>query len=239
MYEFGVTVVTPDQITQSTPRYTITPTMTGEWGPNPFTGYSIPIPNDTAIPPGSDGHLTIADPQSGMVFGLWQAKKTNIGWTASWGGIAPITGDGIDVVGGATASGISRYAAVITPESLSSAMSSGTGLGHALFASSSFAGGDFVPPARSSDGKSIIPQGTRLQLNPNIDVDSISGITPGERVIAKTLQTHGMYIGDSGGASLAFLFRYQGNKTDYVKFGFAWDYYDLGRIPWEQLRVVV
>ncbi len=89
-----------------------------------------------------------------------------------------------------------------------------------------------------------IPEGYRIQLDPSIDVDAIPGITPGEKVIAKTLQTYGAYVGDQGGARMAFIFEaVPGAISDnpaavWEDAGFAWDYYDMQNIPWSQLRVL-
>jgi hypothetical protein len=107
-----------------------------------------------------------------------------------------------------------------------------------------------VAPATKSDGTNIagvatpMPEGYRIQLDPSINVEAIPGITPGEKVIAKTLQTYGAYVGDQGGARLAFMFEAvpDANATNpgavWTNAGFAWDYYDMKNIPWTQLRVL-
>ena len=248
--DYGVTMVPASAVTALTPRYRVT--LTEKWGSNPFGSTTIPIPTGTPIPPGSDGHIAVQDPISGQVFGLWQAKynsKTDT-WSASWGGMTPINGNGIDTAGSATATGISRYAGVVGSYEFGLAIAANGRLNHALFISSDIAGSSFVPPAIKSDGVNQagvalpIPEGSRIQLDPTVNVDAIPGITPAEKVIAKTLQTYGAYVGDRGGARMAFIFRMISGSTptnpgsEWTNAGLAWDYFDMAHIPWAKLRVL-
>ena len=252
MYNYGVTIVPASAITTSTPRYSVKLTKTGAWGKSPFGSFTVPLPKGTRVPPGSDGHVVVLDPVSGQAFGIWQAKynkRTNT-WSGSWGGRTPINGNGIDQAGSATAAGISRAAGVVTAAELTAAIAANTGVNHALVFSTDIAGPGFVGPAIKSDGKNIaavatpIPEGYRIQLDPSINIDAIPNITPGEKVIAKTLQTHGAYVVDQGGARMAFTFETVPDATAtnpgavYTKAGFTWDYYDMTNIPWTQLRVL-
>lgn len=250
LYQYSVALVSGSTVTSSTPRYDIT--FTQPWGSDPFAGFSIPIPRGTPIPAGSDAPLAVQDPLTGQVFGLWQAKYNSTAdtWTASWGGMTPIGGDGIDTSGSATATNISRYAGVVTGAEFTAAIAANTGLSHALVFSTDIAGATFVGPATKSDGLNAgnvalpIPEGYRVQLDPSINVDAIAGMTPGERVIAKTLQTYGAYVIDRGGARMAFNFELQPDATStnpgkaYTDAGFGWDYFDMARIPWSNLRVL-
>ena len=250
LVEFGVTLVPESAITGSTPRYNVT--FTEPWGPNPFGSNKVPIPLGTMVPPGSDGQIAVLDPTTGMAYGIWQAKynsATNT-WSGSWGGMAPLNGNGIDQSGSATATGIDRYAGVVTAAEFATAEANDTGLNHALVFSSDIAGPGFVSPAISSDGSNIaavvtpIPEGYRIQLDPSINVDAIPGITPGEKVIAKTLQTYGAYVVDQGGAAMAFAFQVVPGATSsnpgqvWVNAGFTWDYFDMSHIPWNDIRVL-
>jgi len=251
LYQYSVTLVSGSSVTRRTPRYTVK--LTANWGPNPFGSNTVPIPKGTRIPPGSDGQIAIMDPTTGKAFSIWQAKynsKTNT-WSGSWGGMAPISGNGIDTSGSGTGAGISRYAGVVTAAEFSAAIAANTGLSHALVVSSNIAGPGFVGPATKSDGTNIagvatpIPEGYRIQLDPAIDVDAIPGITPAERVIAKTLQTYGAYVVDQGDATLAFVFQMEPDATStsnpgavWTSAGLTWDYYDMADIPWTQLRVI-
>jgi hypothetical protein len=250
LYDYGVTLIPGSAIDSSTPRYDVT--FTEPWGSDPLGTHTVPIPAGTTVAPGSDGHLTVLDPTTGKAYGLWQAKydsSTN-SWSASWGGITDLNGNGVDQSGSATGSAIARYAGVITASEFSRAIAANTGLDHALFISTDIAGSAFTSPAAKSDGSNIagvavpIPEGTRIQLDPSINVDAIAGISPAEKVIAKTLQTYGAYVGDQGGARMAFIFEeVPGASSDnpatvWRSAGLAWDYYDMTSIPWSQLRVL-
>ena len=250
LYHYGVTLVPASAITTSTPRYDVR--FTKAWGSDPFGTTTVALPRGTRVPPGSDGHVAVMDPTTGMAYGIWQAKydPATDTWSGSWGGSTPINGNGVDTSGSATAAGISRYAGVVTASELQTAIAANTGLNHALVFSSDIAGPGFVGPAIKSDGANLagvatpIPQGYRIQLDPSINVDAIPNITPGEKVIAKTLQTHGAYVIDQGGARMAFAFETVPDATStnpgavYTQAGFAWDYYDMNHIPWSQLRVI-
>lgn len=248
----GTTLISAAAVGSATPRYDIR--FTERWGPDPFGEHTVPIPRGTVVPhyEGGDGHLAIQDPVSGQVFGLWQAmydRETDT-WTASWGGMSPIDGDGVDTSGSATATNLSRYAGVVGAAEMTAAIAANSGLNHALVFATDIAGPGFVAPATKSDGANSarvatpIPEGYRVQLDPAIDVDAIEGITPGEKVIAKTLQSHGAYVADKGSARMAFAFEAVPGATDshpgavWEAAGFSWDYFDMPNIPWSQLRVL-
>ncbi len=251
LYDYGVTIVPAAAINESTPRYDVVFSNVPGWGADPFAGYTVPIPTGTTIPPGSDGHLVSIDRDNNIVFGLWQAAYDNDTdtWSASWGGLAPLRANGIDTNGTATATGLSRLAGVVGTAEFAAAISANTGLSHALFITSNITSASFVFPAVKSDGTNTggvatpIPQGTRLYLDPSVDIDTISGISDGEKVIAKTLQTYGAYVGDKsdnvGAAVLGVVFEYAGGTSPgapYVAAGLMWDYYDMTHIPWASLR---
>lgn len=251
LYQYAVTIVHANQITSSTPRYDVK--FTEKWGADPFGTRTVGMPKGTRVPPGSDGHVVVMDEASNTVYGFWQAKYTSStdSWSSSWGGMTSMSGNGIDAVGGsATATGISRAAGVITTSEFAAAVAANTGVNHALVFSSDIAGIDFVGPAIKSDGQNKagvatpMPEGYRIQLDPSIDVDAIVGITAAEKVIAKTLQTYGAYLVDQGGARMAFAFEMASDATAntpgavYTQAGLAWDYYEMGKIPWSSLRVL-
>lgn len=247
LYEYGVTLV---QATASTPRYDVT--FTEPWGNDPMGSYTVAIPLGLNLPGGSDRQIAILDPTTGKAYGLWRASYDSAtdSWTAAWGGITDLNGNGVDTSGSATGTNIARYAGVITTAEFGAAVAANTGVNHALFISSDLASSLFTGPATKSDGTNIagvstpIPEGTRIQLDPSIDVDAIPGISAAEKVIAKTLQTYGAYVGDQGGARMAFIFEVAPDATStnpgavYSSAGLEWDYYDMTDIPWSKLRVL-
>jgi len=246
LHDYGVTLIGPAGVTGTTPRYAVE--MTAGWG-DPFAPSTMPIPDGTIAPsltttygdPG-DGHLAVADPTTNKVFSLWQAKKTSGRWQASYGGLATLDGDGREIAGSSTATNLSRYGAVIRASEIQAGE-----INHALFVSSDICSGSFRYPASKSDGNNAggvatpIPQGSRIQLDPTINIDAISGITNAEKTIARALQTYGAYVGDKGGARLGFIFEYQTDAnpgTIYAEAGLTYDYFDMTHIPWGSLRVL-
>ncbi|USN96735.1 MAG: hypothetical protein H6797_00855 [Candidatus Nomurabacteria bacterium] len=254
VWDFADTIILPNQIDENTPRYTFTLLNYPDWGANPFDGYTIPVPLGTQIPPGSDGHLCVMDPTTGKVFSFWQTvyDQNTDSWSASWGGIADLNGDGRDYEGGATATNISRVAGVVLDNEVLARE-----IPHALFAASGSSGPDFRYPAQKSDGVNMagvdnpVPQGIRVQLDPTINLAAIVGITPGELAVGRAMQKYGVYIleqsggGPGFGCQLRFLWGdgYSGNYLEtplvYRQAGFQWDYFDMSHIPWAgNLRVL-
>jgi len=50
------------------------------------------------------------------------------------------------------------------------------------------------------DDPTVPPEGLRLRIKPSVQLDTL-GLHPQALVIAKALQTYGMYLGDSGGST--------------------------------------
>lgn len=251
--EFGTTLVGPAGITPSTPQHDIVFSQVPAWGPDPFS-MTMPIPAGTKIPTGSDGQVSVADPGRGQVFSIWQANSSTTPWHASWGAQVPLYGDGLESSvasqGSSTGSRLSRFSSVVRASEMTAAVAAGyAAIPHALFFSTDVASAAVRYPARVGDGANgagvatPIPEGARVQLDPSINVDGITGITTWERIIAKTLQKYGAYCGDNGGARMAFIFEHLGTTSGenqaYVDvYSGIFDYYDMTHIPWSSLRVL-
>jgi hypothetical protein len=235
--DFAVTLIGPEGIDESTPRFPVG--FLQDWGLDPFGDEEMPIPDGTPVAPGSDGHLAVADPVSGQVFNLWMAERGSRGWNAGWGAMTPLDGDGRELNGSSTGAGIARFAAVVRADEIAAGK-----IPHALFFSTNMAAPDEVRyPATKTDGSNMdgvgspVPEGARVQLDPTLDLDSLD-LGEGERIVAEALQTYGAFVGDNGGARMAFLFEYAPGSSVYEEAGLVGDYVDLGAIPWDRLRVL-
>lgn len=239
--DFGVTLVGLDAIRADTPRFPVR-TTADFCRDNPIRS-AIPVPAGTAIAPGSDGHLAIADPQSRTVFNLWVAKPDGDAYSAGCGTAVPFDGDGRETTGGSsTGSAIARFAAVGRIDEVGAGV-----IPHALFFSTDMAKEhEFRFPAAKTDGANNahvatpIPEGARVQLDPTLDIDAL-GLTPAEATIARALQTYGAYVGDNGGARIALLFEYGPDSPVYRRArldGGAGGFAPLEKIPWNRLRVL-
>lgn len=232
--DFGVTLVGPEEIADDTPRFSIDPS---QYGP---VLSDVPIPADTEIAPGSDGHLAVADPRSGKVFNFWIARKDGDGWSAAGGASTDLDGDGRETSGGtSTGSNIARFAAVVRISEIEQGV-----IPHALFFSTDMAkAGECRYPAAKTDGSNDaglanpIPEGARIQLDPAVDVAALDA-TPAVKMIAEALQTYGAYVGDNGGARVAFLFEYGPDSPVYERAGLSGGFAAVDGIPWDQVRVL-
>jgi len=162
---------------------------------------NVPIPDNAVPDPEEDGHLCIIDNETLIEYDFWQAEKTPAGWTANWGNMISLNSDGIFTDNwGARASGFALALGLIFPHEIAQGS-----INHALAYSTDDmyvkAGGP-VRPATTSDGYSTdplaIPEGTRLQLDPSIDIDSLA-LSDAGHIIATAMQEYGMILSDLGG----------------------------------------
>lgn len=235
LYEYGVPVY---EAVQSTPRSPVD--CLQDWGRCPLESEPVPIPTSARPSPGSDGAMVVLDSSTGTSYDFWQAERQpDGGWTTSWGGVVDTSGDGHTPGAGQTGAGVPRLAGIVRVSEVKQGV-----IPHALVFSTDNACVDvFRYPATKTDGHSerddCIPQGARIQLDPDIDVDAIEDITPGERMVARALQTYGAYAIDNGGARMAFIFENPSGEQDpYPDAGFTYDYYRLSLVPWDGLRVL-
>lgn len=241
VYEFGIPIYQADE---NTPLVEIT--CAEQWGKCPFPA-KVPIPAGARPAPGSDGAMVVVDASTDTAYEFWRAKQVDTGrWVTSWGAVTEhlSESDG-QVRGHATASAMSRLGGVIREREIAAGH-----IDHALSASSILAcRSRFRPPALKTDGTNTnpdcIPEGTRLQLDPSIDVDAIPGITDAERIVARALQTYGVYIVDTGGSALTLSFELPTGTDDakkvpetYRSAGIAWDYFDFLHLPWSRMQVL-
>lgn len=176
-----------------------------------FVVHDVPIPED-ALPDASialrpeinaDAHLCLVDMERGLEWDFCWMAKTEERWFAGWGCMFNIKGPGhlSNYQGSARASGFALTAGLIFRDEIEAGR-----IEHALALALSPAGaGHVFPPGTSSDGHNEpdepewgIPEGARVQLDPELDVDSLD-LFPEARTIARAMQKYGMYVCDNSG----------------------------------------
>ena len=139
----------------------------------------------------------------------------------------------------ARGSGFALLAGMVMPRELRRGR-----IDHALLMSYPYtrAGGP-VSPATESDGRtrgrSAIPEGARLQLDPSLDLDAL-GLRGYERTIARALQVYGAYIGDTNGNGVSvYALRLQSTTANpYGSLVPDEIYPPLDGIPLDRMRVL-
>ena len=232
LYEFGVPIWDADA---STPRYDVK--CLEPWGTCGLEEQPVPLPDEAfATDVTDDGAMVVIDSSTRTSYEFYDGQKLDGTWQAGWGDAVDIDGDG---TGGATGAGISRLAGVIRASEIAARV-----IDHALvFSTNNACAKVYRYPATKTDGTSTrsdcIPEGARIQLDPDIDLDKITDFTPAEKAVARALQTYGAYAIDNGGANMAFIFEVPSGEEDpYQNAGLAWDYYGMDRVPWRSLRVL-
>ncbi len=235
LVEFAIPIY---PVNAETPTHRVS--CTAEWGICPFAGWPVPIPEGASPHPGSDGAMVTLDESAGTSFEFWRAELRDGRWSASWGAVNSARGSGWG--GEATGSGASRLAGVIRLSEIQAGV-----IPHALALQSSSACEAFRAPALKSDGRNpgpdCIPQGARLQLDPDIDLAALD-LSPGERAVATAMQQYGGYLMDVADTPLSVSFELDRTAAPgvlgavYQKAGFRWDYDAMEHVPWAQLRVL-
>jgi hypothetical protein len=207
--------------------------------PMPSQLQGVPIPAGAQPDPALDAHMTIIDLTAGCEYDLYGAHLADDGWHAVWANSTRIDGSGVYPAGlGAKASGFASLAGLIWPEELREGE-----IDHALFFAYPFTrSGGPVSPATASDGRvegaDALPEGARLQLDPNLDLDRL-GLAPYQRTIAEAMQNYGIILGDTGGAFGLYAVGRQGfDGNPYRGLLPDDDFPTLGGIPIDRFRVI-
>lgn len=238
LYEFGIAIYEVDESTDP-----VTVNCTKPWGTCLLEGSRHRVPDGAQPAPGDDGTLVVIDWSERRTVEMWQAvQRSSETWSTSWGTTTPIDGTGIPTLFG-NGAGVSHLAGVVRVEEIANGR-----IDHALVFSTDNACRDvFRYPATKTDGDSTrvdcIPEGTRIQLDPEIDLDAVR-LTPAERAIGRALQTYGAYAIDGGGTPMAFYFEVAFDATPgnpgfgYSSAGLDRDFFPLQAIPWDHLRIL-
>lgn len=159
----------------------------------------VPIPPDAVPTPGTDASLSIYQPSTDTLWDFWKTYRDEDGWHACWGGridrVSRSNG-AFESHFGASASGLAREAGVVSINEARRGV-----IGHALALSlpASLLADGWVFPAQRGDGSSTspeaIPEGSRLRLDPLVDIDSLR-LTPLGRIVAHAAQRYGFIVTD-------------------------------------------
>ncbi len=185
----------------NTPRTTVSFTTNYNGGATKFL--NVPIPANAVPANGTDAHMLIIDKSTNCEYDFWKAAKSSTGaWSA---GVANAllkteTGTFIKPAIPTRGSSFALGGGLILPSEMAAGV-----INHALVFSMDaqyVKGGGPVLPSYTSDGQSTaagtIPEGARVRLNPALDLNSL-GLNSWQKIIAKAMQTYGMYLGDRGG----------------------------------------
>jgi len=177
-------------------------TNTNGWGNLP-TGSTFRSPAAAKPAQGTDGHVTIVQPDGSLVE-MWKAVRGVDGnWTAGAAGRAPAGAYGYDTAA-CRGSSFTLPAGLVTPDEVRAGR-----ITHALAVVLPGAAvrKASVYPSTDTDGIMVgsqyIPEGARLVLDPTANLSGLSAL---ERVVAKALQEYGAIVVDkTGGGDLSFL----------------------------------
>jgi hypothetical protein len=208
----------------------------------------VPIPVGAVPAEGTDGMMSVYSPSSDQLWEFWRIEQSRDGrWQACWGGRldSVSTGPGyFDDPFGATATGLSATGGMVSLADVRS----GT-ISHALsLVVPDPAGPDRSSwPAQRSDGwnpaPDAVPEGTRLRLDPSVDLDALD-LTPVGAMVARAAQRYGFIVADAGGAVAVIA---EGGAAEAASTGRdPWtdilgstpSYRVLENFPWERLEAL-
>ena len=208
---------------------------------------SVPIPPNARPSVGTDGEMTIYQPSTNSMWEFWRSSNTNGQWKACWGGQLKnvSTSNGIwPNPYGTTATGLPFLGGQITAEELKRGEIRHV-IGIALVDLENW--NIFSWPATRSDGynpnkaPNRIPEGTRLRLDPTINVDALN-IEPVAKTIAKAAQKYGFVVWDHAGslsirAQDAVSYTALGQPNPYpALFNGIAEHAVLNGFPWDKLQ---
>jgi hypothetical protein len=233
-YSTPVYTVGADQPTVRVTLDTTYPTLQADFA-------AVPLPADARPARGTDRHLTVYQPATDTLWEFWQARRTEDGWHARWGGKmtnvsrnpghfpAPL---------GATGTSLPLLGGLIRIDELRAGR-----IDHALALAIPAPQADaFVWPAQRTDGVSrsrrAIPEGTRLRLDPRVDVARL-GLPRAARAMAFAAQRYGIVVRDFSGA-VTFYAEDPGTGPNPYRAMYGGRYPDtlLASFPWARLQVI-
>ncbi|MGY1636655.1 hypothetical protein ACI78V_08365 [Geodermatophilus sp. SYSU D00742] len=209
---------------------------------------AVPIPTGAVPAAGTDSTMSIYSPGSDQLWEFWRIGQSPDGrWSACWGGrIDSVSrSPGYFPEGyGASASGLSTTGGTV---SLADVRSGEIDHALALVVTNPAIHERFSWPAQRSDGwdphPHAVPEGTRLRLDPSLDVDELR-LTPVAEMIARAAQRYGFIVTDKGGAVAVTA---EGGAAEQAATGVdPWetvldgvpDYAVMEDFPWDRLQAL-
>jgi len=214
----------------------------------------VPIPRHARPAAGSDAHMTVWQPSRDRLWEFWQARKERDGWHASWGGAIKRVSESPGYFDRSSWPHLSRTSwgatatslPVVAGTMLVSELRAGE-IKHALAMSLPAPRADwFAWPAQRTDGTgpaSAIPEGARLRLDPDLDLDDLH-LPRMTLIMARATQRYGMIVRDQTHAAIGFYAQdpVKSKRDPYSGpnglFGGQSPTQFLARFPWESLEVV-
>jgi hypothetical protein len=208
---------------------------------------NVPIPVGAKPASGTDSEMSIYDLSTQTLWDFWVMSQANGQWQACWGGRIQNTPQNAGIFPnpyGTTATGLPFIGGEISAEELAKGQIDHV-MGISLVNAASW--NVFSWPANRSDGynptnaPNQIPEGTRLRLDPSVNVDALN-LTPVGRMIAKAAQTYGFVIWDKAGSvSLRMVnpntYMLAGKSDPYpALFGGMASWQVLQNFPWDKMQ---
>lgn len=198
---------------------------------------AVPIPFYAQPSAGADRRMVVYQSSTSTMWEFDHMSQSGGQWFACRGGkITGVNASSGSFSGttGALGSGLALMGGQVTVADVNRGL-----IGHVMGLGLPSVGGGFVWPAGSSVSTGgTIPAGTRLQLNPLIDVDTL-GLSPFAKLVAKTAQTYGFVVW--GTAPMVTV--YGEGENSYLTRGAPSPYSAMGSLslagfPWDELRAL-
>lgn len=206
---------------------------------------SVPVPSDAIAATGSDAELSIYSSATDQLWEFWKARKRSDGtWSACWGGRLDHVSSSAGYFRGnfgATATGLPNAGGLVRLSEIRAGY-----INHAMSLAIPNPANwpSFRWPAQRSDGSdansAALPEGSRLRLDPNIDLSSLR-LSPAALTIARAAQQYGFVIVDKSGAVSVLAEAVSPTATGadpWSELLGSPDYAVMKNFPWSKLEVV-
>jgi hypothetical protein len=168
------------------------------------------VPRGARQAPTSDAAMVVFDRDAGWVVSLFEARyeAESDTWYARGGTVFYLASNGLqgewpqadELRNRGTHRGLNGAVMSVRHDEIAAGL-----IPHALKIGVNLAAQDAVFPMLGSDGRSRDPhapvQGGRLRIRPDVNLDAFN-LQPAARVIAQSLQTYGVVVGDSTGGGI-------------------------------------